>query len=382
MPWDVAAPESAALHQFSEWAADASPSKPPPACTVPLLEEQPVMVHRTMKSRVKASPVSAFLCFFNAAMLACVTNSTNQRGVLRASAAGQPAADWQPVSEATMLSYLGAHMAMDIDVRPHFEHYWYTGTNSVLPRSGVCAAGDGRVQQRSFRCCCSLSHMWETPTPLLCAAIADFWSRNRYEAVTAALSLADALSSAHDRTAPQHRKDFKLAGFVALLSTALRKVWVRGTPPNGSAPPVPPPSLPPPLSRKSTPSLPMPAPPRCPVAVAAFTATPTPSGAARAASNTFATTSASGRCTPPGGSRCHARADIWSPLAVGHTATVLSNEGGGGGVQGQRRHQRSQEGWSRQVQAGGRRRRLAVRRTLAPPQSATCAATAALIWYV
>ena len=90
-----------------------------------------------MKSRVKAGPVSAFLCFFNAAMLACVTNSTNQRGVLRASTAGQPAADWQPVSEATMLSYLGAHMAMDIDVRPHFEHYWYTGTNSVLPRSGV-----------------------------------------------------------------------------------------------------------------------------------------------------------------------------------------------------------------------------------------------------
>ena len=71
-----------------------------------------------MKNRVKAGPVSAFLCFFNAAMLACVTNSTNQRGVLRASTAGQPAADWQPVSEATMLSYLGAHMAMDIDVAP------------------------------------------------------------------------------------------------------------------------------------------------------------------------------------------------------------------------------------------------------------------------
>ena len=57
----------------------------------------------------------------------------------------------------------------------------------------------------------------------------DYWFRNRWDEVSAALSLADPWSPAHDPAAFQHRKDYKLAGFVALWASALRALWSHGT---------------------------------------------------------------------------------------------------------------------------------------------------------
>lgn len=81
--------------------------------------------------------LSAFSCFFTQAMLLCMTERTNEYAISSMLVKGTAAVtDWQPVTPAEMESFIGAHFSMDIDIRPHLDHYWYTGTNPVLNPSG------------------------------------------------------------------------------------------------------------------------------------------------------------------------------------------------------------------------------------------------------